>query len=247
MVVSFFKVDACMNHFSRFYNPACEERLRSAILEASPVLDDLTRAGGRAYLFAGAVRDVVAAEKLQLREPRLRDFDIGVEGLSRPQFQDILRSHRANNNRYCGFRWKLSNDAEIDCWRLEDTVGLWNTKSFYSLENVIRSFVLVCNAIYFDLATGVFTDYGAVNSLSSGVLDFVDAPLIHSEGVFAAKALVYERRFGFKLASRLKNFSDAHVDAAFIENEVKKWKSTIQSRLVNNDSYRSHRPNRQLP
>jgi len=236
-----------MSLVSRFYNPACEERLRAALLDASPILDLVRREGGRAYLFAGAVRDVVSAEKLQLSKLKLRDLDIGIEGLPKERFRQIFKSHGIANNRYSGFRWKLPNQIEIDCWRLEDTVGLLKTNSSYCLSNVLRSFVLACNAIYFDVQTGEFFDKGAVQSFRSGLLDFVRDPLIHSEDVFSAKAIVYQRRFGFRLSPTLQRFAEIYTDNGCVQNELKKWRSTIQSRSANNDSHRSDRQNRQIP
>ena len=75
-----------------------------------------------------------------------RDFDIGVAGIRKEDFDSILAG-LGRRNRHGGFVLRERGLPTWDIWRLEDSVGLQKTKSLFSIENVLRSFNLDCNAI----------------------------------------------------------------------------------------------------
>jgi hypothetical protein len=52
-----------------------------------------------------------------------------------------------------------------DLWRLEDSIGLRKTNTPCSIDNVLRTFNLSCNAIALDIRTAIFVDAGAINAI----------------------------------------------------------------------------------
>jgi hypothetical protein len=107
-----------------------------------------------------------------------------------------------------------------DLWRLEDSVGLRKTHTARTLENMLRTFNLNCNAIALNLGTGVLTD--AAGSVRQKHVGFVPNAIVHSEPTFAAKALVSHLRFSWPICSDVQSFVSKHLDHAALLHEALK-------------------------
>jgi hypothetical protein len=156
--------------------------------------------GGRVGIFAGAVRDTVAAREFGWSNSVPRDWDIGVSNLSREEFHGILREVGGIQNRHGGYKLFPFATAPWEVWRLEDTVGLRLRVVPFSLGNVLRSFVLSCNAISFDIDSGLFCDRGAFLSIARREIGLLDDAIVHDRDTFSAKALSLTFRFPFQLS-----------------------------------------------
>ena len=182
--------------------------------------------GAHPMLFAGAVRDAFrACSESATYSPR--DFDIGIHGMPRALFDQLLQRLGGQQNRYGGYL--LSDqpgegliETRLDVWRLEETCGLQLLGVPYTVENTLRSFILDLNAVAFDPHSAVFYDLGSQLSLQRKRVDFVDRPLIHSHTSFSARAIVLADRFGFSLTPRLQRFADSHYDEVLTAREYRK-------------------------
>ncbi|PYT29341.1 MAG: hypothetical protein DMG57_11985 [Acidobacteria bacterium] len=104
-------------------------------------------------------------------------------------------------NRHGGYVLRGEPAPAWDVWRLEDTIGLRKTGTPCSIENVLRTFNLDCNAIALDLGTGLFLDGGAIKAIHQKRIGFVRGVIRHSEETFAAKALILDLRLKYTLAA----------------------------------------------
>jgi hypothetical protein len=177
---------------------------------------------GRVYVFAGAVRDVLTWQEHGGKPCLPRDLDVGVSGLPKVDFDQIMTEAGAIANRFGGYRWKLQNSPPWDVWRLEDTIGLRLTRTRFSLENVLRSFVLDCNALAFDIDTGEFLHLGGLESIRHKRVDIARHAILHSQATFAAKALMLELKHSQSLSPALMVFVKHHLDRNALLHEAQK-------------------------
>lgn len=180
--------------------------IRDRLLESlyttprSLVLHELLRSGAKLYVLGGAVRDAIASDLGCEDHKTPRDFDIGVSGVKPEVFAYILSAFGVKN-RHDGFVLKELGQPTWDMWRLEASVGLRRTGVAYSLENVLRTFNLDCNAVCLNILTGALTDAGAIRAIRLKQVGFVSDRIQHSSNTFAAKALLLHLRFGYSLAA----------------------------------------------
>src|SRR5205823_10567848 len=118
--------------------------------EAKGLIAALLRKSRAVYICGGASRDLIAAEKFGWTSS-VRDFDIGVQGLSRNVFDELMLAAGGIPNRYGGYRVNWPEQPSWDVWRIEETTDLQIAHAPISLTNVLRSFVIDCNAISIDL------------------------------------------------------------------------------------------------
>ncbi|HZD93758.1 MAG TPA: hypothetical protein VE133_05855, partial [Candidatus Sulfotelmatobacter sp.] len=109
-----------------------------------------------------------------------------------------------------------------DIWRLEETIGIRKTGSACSLENVLRSFNLNCNAIALDVRTGLFLDAGAIEAIHHKRLGFTEDAIRHSTDTFAAKALLLHLRLKYQLTGETQQFITAHLQPQSLLYETTK-------------------------
>jgi hypothetical protein len=186
------------------------------------VIEDLHQSDrAEAFLCAGAVRDAFLSV-LANTHLHPKDFDVGLGGLTKREFQQISSRLGAKPNRYGGIRIALKSGISADLWRLEDTVGIRLNNSSPDIEHVLRSFVLDVNAVAFNLRTQRFVDCGAVSSLKHRTIDLVPDALLHDRATFAARAILLALRFSFQLSRRLQNFTLSHFDAKVFRYELGK-------------------------
>jgi len=136
-------------------------------------LNEFLRSGAEIYLFAGALLDTISAHYEGKGEGIPRDLDIAVANVPRELFDEVL-SREAILNRHGGYVMRRQDAPPWDLWRLEETIGLRKTGAACSLENVLRSFNLSCNAIALNMRTGIFTEAGAINSIRRKSVMFAD-------------------------------------------------------------------------
>jgi hypothetical protein len=177
----------------------------------SALLEEFLKRNAKIYILAGAVRDAIAVLYEGRGDGRPRDFDIAIAGIQREDFNDVLASFGVRN-RHGGFVLREQELPTWDVWRLEDSIGLRKTGSSFSLENVLRSFNLDCNAIALDVKTGVFTDAGAIESIRRRQAGFVESAIRHSHTTFAAKALLIQLRFGYSVSVPMERFIKRHLE-----------------------------------
>jgi hypothetical protein len=185
------------------------------------ILEEFFRRGARIYVLGGAVRDVIASDFGQQSGWAPRDVDLGVIGVAAPEFEYVL-SGVARKNRHGGFVLEAAGKPTWDIWRLENSIGLRKTGTAFSLENVLRSFNLDCNAIALDIRAGLIVDDGAINAIRRRQVGFVPNVIRHSRETFAAKALLTQLRFGYSTSSGLDLLIETHLERASLLYESRK-------------------------
>lgn len=202
------------------------KRIRDQVLESlyqtprAAIVEKFLGQGAGVYVLGGAVRDSIAFD-LGHRDWAPRDFDIGVTGIETQEFDYVLSAF-GQKNRHGGYALKEQGLPTWDVWRLENSVGLRKTCTPFSLENVLRSFNLDCNAIAMNVRTEVFTDAGAVESVRRRRLSFVSHAIKHSRETFAAKALLTQLRFGYSMSAELQHLVETHLDHGVFLYESRK-------------------------
>jgi hypothetical protein len=187
----------------------------------STILDELFHRGAKIHVLGGAVRDSIAFEFDREADWAPRDFDIGVSAIEPAEFEYLLSAF-GEKNRHGGFVVKEQGFPTWDLWLLESSIGLRKTGAPFSLENVLRSFNLDCNAVALNVRTGVLSDSGAIEAIRRKRVDFVSYVLKHSLGTFAAKALLTEVRFGYALSAALASLIETRLDSNTLMYESRK-------------------------
>jgi len=203
-------------------NPA-----RNAVLAAINVdiradaLYEFFKHGAQVFIVAGALRDAIAAYYEGEGPGDPRDFDIAVAGISRELFDEVLMGF-GQRNRHGGYILSRPGSPDWDVWRLEETIGLKKTGAPRSLENMLRSFNLNCNAIALDVRTGLFLDAGAIDAIRHKRLGFADDVIYHSADTFAAKALLLHLRLNYQLTDEMRAFVAANLRPDSLLHETSK-------------------------
>ena len=203
------------------------KRVRDQVLESiyqaprATVLDEFFRRGAGIYVLGGAIRDVISSDLGHRVGWDPRDFDIGVTGVSAPEFEYVL-SGLGRKNRHGGFVLEESGRPTWDVWRLENSIGLRKTGTAFSLENVLRSFNLDCNAIALDVRSGLVADAGAVDAIRGKRVGLVHNVILHSAETFAAKALLAQLRFGYSTSTALELLIETHLERGSLLYESRK-------------------------
>jgi hypothetical protein len=182
------------------------------------VLHEFLKHDARIYVLAGAIRDALTCEYEGTGEGTPRDVDIAISSVSRELFDSVFTAH-AVRNRHGGYVLTGQILPTWDVWRLEDSVGLRKTNTDCTVENVLRTFNLSCNAIALNIRTGVLTDAGAIDSVRDKHVAFVRNAIVHSEPTFAAKALLSQLRFSCTIDSELQSFVSKHLNRSALLHE----------------------------
>ena len=185
------------------------------------ILEHFIRHGGQIHVLGGAVRDAIAFDCGYDGKWAPRDFDLGVTGVRLEEFEYVLSTF-GQKNRHGGFVVKEHGLPVWDLWRLESSIGLRTTGTFFTLENVLRTFNLDCNAIALDMHTGVLTDAGAIEAIRRRRVGFVCGVIKHSYATFAAKALLMQMRFGYSASPEVSALVDAQMDTNTLVYESRK-------------------------
>lgn len=186
------------------------------------LLQHLLSRGAKVTIFAGAVRDTILTDEFGLTSVEPRDWDMGIAGIPRREFDGLLCEVGGLKNRYGGFKLLSRGCQSWELWRQEDTIGLRKTKSSFSLRNLLRSFVLKCNAIAFDLDKGLFHDHGALRSIARREVSILDDAIMHDWEVFAAKALTLTFRRPFNLDTQMERFVFTYLKHKAVVHEIRK-------------------------
>jgi hypothetical protein len=186
------------------------------------LLQHLFSRDAKISVFAGGVRDTILAQERGYSNVSPRDWDIGISHISRREFDGILKEVGGVRNKYGGFKLFCGSSQPWEIWRQEDTVGLCKNNAPYSFENVLRSFVLSCNAIAIDLDKGHIYDHGALRSIWLCEVAILEDAIMHDWAVFSAKALSLTFRRPFRLSTESAMFVEKNLDAANMLHEFKK-------------------------
>jgi hypothetical protein len=201
--------------------------LRDAVFTAlhsdprAQALNEFFRGGAQIYLVAGALRDAIALHYEGEGDKTPRDFDIIIGRLCRGEFDAVLQAF-GRRNRHGGYLLPAEGAPNWDVWRLEETIGLGKTGALCSIENVLRTFNLDCNAVAMDLRTGLVLDGGAIRAVRQRQVGFVHRALRHSEETFAAKTLLLNLRLKYAVSSELNQFVAAHLRLSSLAYEARK-------------------------
>jgi hypothetical protein len=204
----------------RLFLSAISDRILKSVQSdaRAPVLHELQIHNAHVYVLAGAVRDALNLEYNGIGTETPRDIDIAVSGVSREFFDSVLKTY-GMRNRHGGYVLTGHTVPSWDVWRLEDSVGLRKTNTPPSVENMLRTFNLSCNAIALDIRTGTLIDAGAIDSIRKGHLNFVQNAIVHSRATFAAKALLSQVRFSYTVEPGLHNFIAKYLDHGTLLHE----------------------------
>jgi hypothetical protein len=183
-------------------------------------LQEFFRNGAQVYVVAGALRDAISVDSVE-QHGTPRDFDIAVSHVKREVFDEVLQP-LGKLNRHGGYVLSVPGAPNWDIWRLEESIGLKKTGMPCSLETVLRTFNLDCNAIAMDLSTGLLLDAGAIEAVRRHRVSFAEAAIHHSRQTFAAKALLLDLRLNFRLAPDMKRFVMRHLETTSLLYEAKK-------------------------
>jgi hypothetical protein len=184
-------------------------------------LHEFFKRGAHIFILAGALRDAIAAHYEGEGTGDPRDLDIAVANVSRELFDEVLIG-LGRRNRHGGYILSQPGSPDWDVWRLEETIGLKKTGAPRSLENMLRSFNLNCNAIALDVRTGLFLDAGAIEAIRHKRLGFADDVLYHSADTFAAKALLLHLRLNYQLTDEMRLFVAANLQPGSLLHETSK-------------------------
>jgi hypothetical protein len=185
------------------------------------IVEEFFHRGARVYVLGGAVRDAIAADFGRPSEFSPRDFDVGVSGVDATEFEDVV-SGVGRKNRHGGFVLAEPGQPTWDIWRLENSIGLRKTGTLFSLENVLRSFNLDCNATALDIRTGLVYDLGAVDSIRREQVGLVKGVIRHSFRTFAAKALLSQIRFGYSASQDVARQVQRYLEEKSLLHESRK-------------------------
>lgn len=194
--------------------------------------------GAGIFIVAGALRDAIAAQYEGEGPGDPRDLDIAVANVSRELFDEVLMDV-GRRNRHGGYVLSRPGSSDWDVWRLEETIGLKKTGSPQSLENMLRSFNLNCNAIALDVRTGLFLDAGAIEAIRHKRLSFLEDAIRHSADTFAAKAVLLQLRLNYQLASEMRHFVAANLQTGSLLYETAKVFPGAAALPLLPESYRS--------
>jgi hypothetical protein len=184
-------------------------------------LNEFSRCGAEIYVVAGALRDAIVMQYEGEGDRTPRDFDIVIGRLCRGEFDEVLQAF-GRRNRHGGYLLTAEGAPNWDVWRLEETIGLRKTGTSCSIENVLRTFNLDCNAVAMDVRTGLVLDGGAIEAVRHRQVDFVYGAIQHSEDTFAAKALLLDLRLKYSMSSELNRFVMAHLHLPTLAYEAQK-------------------------
>lgn len=185
------------------------------------IVEEFLHRDAQVYVLGGAVRDSIAADLGRSGQFAPRDFDVGVSGMGAIEFEDIV-SGSGRRNRHGGFVLEHPGQPTWDIWRLESSIGLRKTGAPFSLENVLRSFNLDCNATALDIRTGLVFDLGAIGSIRRKQVGLVDGVIRHSSRTFAAKALLSQTRFGYSASRGVEFLIKRHLEGESLLHESHK-------------------------
>jgi len=203
-------------------NPARNAALAAINADVrADALYEFFKHGAQVFIVAGALRDTIAAQYEGEGPGDPRDFDIAVAGISRELFDEVLMGF-GRRNRHGGYILSQPGSPDWDVWRLEETIGLKKTGAPRSLENMLRSFNLNCNAIALDVRTGLFLDAGAIDAIRHKRLGFADDVIHHSADTFAAKALLLHLRLNYQLTDEMRAFVAANLQPGSLLHETSK-------------------------
>ncbi|SRR6266481_892395 len=204
--------------------PTVRDAIQNALWESrgGELLEYLFSRGAKIGVFAGGVRDAVLVQEYGCSNIRTRDWDIGISHIPRTEFDGILREFGGAKNKYGGFKLFFESSQPWEIWRQEDTVGLLKNNVRHSLENVLRSFVLSCNAIAIDLDRGHIYDQGALRSIGLCEIEILEDAIMHDWAVFSAKALSLTFRRPFRLSAESAFFVKKNLHVQNMIHEFKK-------------------------
>jgi hypothetical protein len=184
-------------------------------------LYEFFKRGAHIFVVAGSLRDAIAAHYEGDGPGDPRDFDIAVANVPRELFDEVLMD-LGRRNRHGGYVLRRPGSPDWDIWRLEETIGLKKTGSPRTLENMLRSFNLNCNAIALDVRTGLFLDGGAIEAIRHRRLGFAEDAIRHSADTFAAKAVLLQLRLDYQLTPEMRQFVAAHLEPGSLLYETAK-------------------------
>ena len=167
----------------------------------------VSRAGGRAWIVGGVVRDA-------LMEVESKDIDIEVHGLELDDLRSVLRALGHVNEIGKSFGVLKLSTREIECDvsipRHDNQVGPAHNdvqivgNPYMGIESAARRRDLTINAIAFDPLTNEFADpFGGMRDLERGRLVAVDERTFPEDPLRVLRVVQFAARFGFSVHAEL--------------------------------------------
>jgi hypothetical protein len=153
---------------------------------------------GEMYLFGGAVRDA-------LLTPDQSPFDLDWVYDGEVSLDQILLLPTMERNRYGGYRLSFGR-THWDIWQLQDTMPIKIRKWEPTLENLVRSTFLNCNAVAYNVRTRLLTWHASfLMARDHRILDILNdqAP---SPLICVARALKFAVLHRFYVSAKLAEF-----------------------------------------
>jgi hypothetical protein len=139
------------------------------------------------YVVGGVVRDLLLGQLRMIHKP-IRDIDLVVQGApDREVLEHLLSDFNFRTNRMGGLKFRASSEGVyFDLWRIEDQVELSSSSGPpYTVEQLLRHFLLDIDAVAWNPRTGDLYDYGCLRAITAGAIDLVGA-----EGISVSRASV---------------------------------------------------------
>lgn len=218
------------------YSKAAERLSHGLSLAGIEALEAHLSSSARAYVFAGAVRDALIST-LNNCDLTPKDFDFGIGGLTRAEFDQLGMHVRGVKNRYGGYKIGKVQGSCFELWRLEETIGVVLNKKKPTINNVLRSFILDVNSVGFDFKQRRILDSGCLLALRRRQIGLVTDTLFHNEENFAARAILLALRLSFSISGILQQFIRNFFDSNAFAYEVCKlpdsWILSWRSQTIN--------------
>lgn len=181
---------------SRFFTGALGEDFRR-VLEKFPREHET-------YVVGGVVRDLLLAQLRGIEKP-VGDIDLVIKGAASSQeLRILLDDFESRANRMGGIKFSVRpKGVRFDVWRIEDHVNLMVSGPPYTIERLLRHFLLDIDAVVWDPRTGSLYDYGCLRAIQAGTIDLLGTEGISRElaPVQAAHILLIKHGTRFSLAT----------------------------------------------
>ncbi|HEY6332217.1 MAG TPA: hypothetical protein VI756_23010 [Blastocatellia bacterium] len=157
------------------------------------------------YLVGGVVRDLALRELKEINRP-VGDVDLAVVGASsKAEVEAALGDLPRKVNRMGGLKIRVRKEGPVfDLWRVEDHLNVGESGPPFTIEKLLRYFLLDIDALAWDTANLNLYDYGGIASIEAERID-----LLGTRGISAAMAPVQAAHImaiaystGFKLSNR---------------------------------------------
>lgn len=161
------------------------------------------------YIVGGVVRDLLLDQIRMIKKPG-GDIDLVIKGATDSKdLQSSFRDFDFRVNRMGGIKFRVRPQGTIfDVWRIEDHINLSSAGPPFTIERLLRHFLLDVDAVLWDTETGDLYDYGCLRAIQAGEIDLVGPEGISPvrAQVQAAHILLIAYSTGFRLSANARDY-----------------------------------------